>query len=1308
MKHLHQNGTTCTCFSDNLLKKIFAIIAYLLLVGFQNASGQCSMTSAAPDPIMPVLLYANADCRAAVKAETMLISPFCTGVKVMTIRDQASNIVVIGTDSVQFNTAAYLNQILSVTITDEASGIFSVGFVSVLDTIAPTLFCQDVTVSCIDGGLDVVEYPEVSDNCSGEVELTYEDDITHNDCIPVVQRTWTARDKNGNVSTCTQTVSVEKPTLDQVVFPNDTTLSCDDANVFTAVLGFPSLEGKAITNGTFCNLFSEHVDKIESLCGMIEFEIQRIWTVEDICTGLIVQDTQRILILDDTPPNIVCPQNLTVAAEAGKCHATVTLPTPTVTDNCDNAPTFYVSTSFGAVGVGPHPLVPVGTHTIQYLATDACGNTKICNITLTVTDSEAPTAICESFTAIALPALGYAVVDAKTFNKGSADNCASQLYYKVRKMTTGSCEGINGDDDGLPGYQEWFDDDVIFCCEEVKAGNVTVLLRVYEVNPSPGPVDPTREIPGGDLYGRFTECMVQVELQDKLPPILECPQDVTIDCTTDYSDLSIFGKPILKDNCQVTLDSTIQENLNECGVGTIVRTYKATDKAGNETICSQTITVINNNPLKMEDIEWPKLYTTNECGAATDPEDLPEGYQEPIIKRELCGLVGVNHRDQLFDLAFPACYKILRTWEVIDWCKYDPEFPEAGGKFTHIQTIKVEDLDAPVLNCPADVTVGVGNSCGTTLVTLPPVTAVDCNPNVLITNDSPYAISNGANASGNYPVGTTIVTFTAKDRCGNTSICKVKVTVEDKTPPSPICIVGLSVNLSNMNGTIMATINAKAFDGGSSDNCTAKQNLKLFIRKGGSNVLAPPSTTELTFTCEELGNRLIEFWVVDEKGNSDHCLTYLAVQDNNGLCPKNQNAVGTIAGDIKTEKGSEVENVMVKVNNLSGMQSYTGQNGYFQFPGIPFGHDYSIVPERNDDAMNGVSTLDIVLISKHILGTQKFNSPYKIIAADVDKSNSITTLDLVKIRKMILGIENKMPNGNKSWRFVSSTYVFPNPENPFQSSFPEIYNVNNFNRDMLSTNFVAIKIGDVNGSATSNNLGNVETRAAQATLQIEVEDKTFKAGETFAVALNIRQAMSLLGYQFGVGFDTEALELTEVAEGSLPDMSLNNFGLYQMEEGWLTTSWNAQEALPIERSTTLFTLYFTAKTDATLSNALYLSPRAIKAEAYADTQHVMDIALQFVNVKNETSAGEGFELYQNIPNPFSEQTTIAFRLPQAGAAKLTIFDATGKVIFVKAGNFEQGHNEIVINRGLIAAKGMLYYRLESNNLTATRKMLIVD
>jgi hypothetical protein len=219
----------------------------------------------------------------------------------------------------------------------------------------------------------------------------------------------------------------------------------------------------------------------------------------------------------------------------------------------------------------------------------------------------------------------------------------------------------------------------------------------------------------------------------------------------------------------------------------------------------------------------------------------------------------------------------------------------------------------------------------------------------------------------------------------------------------------------------------------------------------------------MDFDCFSLGYVYVEIWVTDASGNQDLCETFVFVDDNIGVCQ----GPPLIAGEIKTGEDQPVNGVQVGLNGTSQSMGFTADDGYFSFE-VPNGGDYTLTPAKDTLPLNGVTTFDLVLISKHILGTQLLDSPYKIIADDANKSNSITTSDLVAIRKLILHLSNGFPN-NSSWRFIQKDFVFPDPANPFISAFPEILNLNNLSGDVLNGNFVGIKTGDVNWSADPQN-----------------------------------------------------------------------------------------------------------------------------------------------------------------------------------------------------------------------------------------------
>ena len=923
-----------------LLSFIFLMIP---LLGWSPLNAQ-TLTCNAASANSPLQVAIDDQCTVFLVPDVILEAPqSAPGDKRMILRDNVNNVLADEINEITFDASAHVSSTLSLTITDVASNNFCVGYIMLVDNIAPSFSnCEAVSIHCsMDTTINSIGIPVVSDNCTNSLPLIYTDDVVLYPCdsldAGVINRTWTTVDDSGNPANCIQQIVLERPELANIVFPADTVLSCDNPIASPDSTGRPMLDEMILKSGGFCNLRVGFTDDTTAVCGNTEFQIVRTWEVTEDCSNTRMTEAQIILILDSTPPEIICQDDIVIQADAGQCYATVTLPIPTITDNCDGRPDLIVNTSYGSTGLGPHPFVPVGSHTAQFVAIDECGNSNICTINITVVDNEVPTAVCGTAT-IGVSSAGLAYVNATAFDEGSLDNCATNLYYKALKMRPGSCDNINGDDSSVNGIQEWFDDQVIFCCEEI-GDEIRVRLKVYEIDPGPGPIDPARENEGGDLYGHVAECMLSVEVQDKIGPAITCPPDAEIDCSEAIGDLSRFGSPIIQDNCGYTLDSTIVEDLNSCGIGQIRRTFTATDDRGNSNTCTQVIRIIESDPYVEEDIKWPEHFTSETCGVSLAPEDLPDGIAYPEVLAEKCGNLQFAYEDEQFISSFPACYKVLRYWTIIDWCTYDVNNPRDGGRFTHVQVLKVLDNIAPVIQCTTDTIRGsIDTDCAAANVEIPTVSATDCSDNITISHDSPYANSNGSDASGTYPLGETIVTFTATDPCGNSAECQVTVIVEDNTPPSPVCIVGLSVNLSGEGDNRMAMIDASAFNKSSMDNCTAEDNIRLTIRRAETTMgpKTAPQTEKLLFDCSDVGTQSIEFWATDEAGNSDYCQTFITIQDlDQGCAPIVSNAM--IAGGVLTEMGSTVEDVTISINGTTQQAVTTNQEGHFELRGLPMG-----------------------------------------------------------------------------------------------------------------------------------------------------------------------------------------------------------------------------------------------------------------------------------------------------------------------------------------------------------------------------------
>ena len=565
------------------------------------------------------------------------------------------------------------------------------------------------------------------------------------------------------------------------------------------------------------------------------------------------------------------------------------------------------------------------------------------------------------------------------------------------------------------------------------------------------------------------------------------------------------------------------------------------------------------------------------------------------------------------------------------------------------------------------------------------------------------------------PYGTHKIKWIVEDGCGNETVCEYTFVVKDCKPPTVVCINGLSVNIMP---TAMIQLWASDFLKYAEDNCTSADKLRIAIRRAGQpdgqgNTTGFPKNadgtpqTSVTFTCTELGQQAVELWAVDLAGNADFCQTYLIVQDNFGVCGGDHVAV---AGALKTESGEGLEEAEVTLSGaaIPAPTDLTDAAGNYILSGIPKGSAVTVTPIKDANPLNGVSTYDLVLISKHILGLEPLSSPYKMVAADANKSGSITTFDIVEIRKLILGIYTELPN-NTSWRFVDKAFAFPDSLNPFKTLFPENKSFSDVQQHLVNEDFVAVKVGDVNSSATANSLMTSEDRTAGILLfgvsrvnpTPEKEGGSsalgrgeVKAGEVFEVSF--RAAEKVQGYQFTLNLNGLAVE--EVVPGA--EMHRENFGVFANA---LTTSFEG-------KTVGEFRVRFRAMKSGKWSEMLSVSSSITRAEAYSLSGERNTIALRFNSPAGMTTKGIGFELYQNEPNPFVSKTSIGFYLPEAAAATLTVRDEMGRTLFTQKGNFAKGYNSVAVDAAafvILQGTGVLYYTLETATDSATRKMVRV-
>ncbi len=1290
--------------------------------------------------------------------------------------------------------------------------------------IALPLFCTDFQQLLNNpANLGVAGHPVVTDNCSNAA-VTFQDILLGvPECADVIiNRTFTVTDAAGNQDQCTQAIHLKPLTFDDLTLPPKTiALDCSvnfatatNGNPSPSVTGYPlvySAFGIFYVNPVYCNLAATYNDlpKVNICDGTYQF-IRRWFIIDNCSIANTIQYDQLVRVSDITPPLVQCPNpdlnqdsqpdTIYYNTVNNDCTTAFLAPMPVVTDNCSGWEVF--TQIIQANGSQPQVLatiphgadrsvfgIPVGCYQIRYTVTDDCGNTATRTCPFCVRDLVEPVAVCDDDITVVLNNNSYGSISAPDVDEGSTDNCAISKY-ELRRMINqnpGQCTP-------LPPYLTDWGPLVEFSCCDVPQP-VQVELRIT------------------DVYGNTNTCETLISVKDKTTPICVAPNPVLTTCQdlpsgfnpADPDQLNqLFGSFSANDNCGLASAAELapQVSLNNCRAGTILRRFQATDINGNlSPICQQTINIVKSFSYK---IKFPKDAQAV-CGAPV-ADTL-------IVQGSSCDNFAVNVEEQVFSVDNGPCYKLVRTFHVINWCEYDgysqpvslgrdEDCDNAGGDedlwvmvnsqgawldrdgqlgnnqpplgargsfcnlgpnpaghwrqipsvgyWTYTQAIKVFDESGPQVQfastlpfCSEDNDQCLG------AVNIPFTVSEPCssdglivrvfrdlNANGLLDGEATQTALTGNfpnyQLTGNFPVGNHAYQVRVTDGCGNQTTINKNFQVVDCAAPAPICLNGAGVNLIPVlpgidadgdGDTDAAAVSVAALGmlaAGQPEDCTG--NLRYSLHRANEVIsgqdIPDPSQSGLVFTCGDIGTVIVRVYSWDEAvnpylqqpngsfggPNSSYCETTIEVLDDLEECLI-PTASGSVSGIIHTETGVPVEGVQLQPQAQMPVMSTSLDNGHYQLSGLETGHAYEVMPSLEGSYRNGVTTLDLILVAKHVLGGQQLGSPYQRIAADVNRSRTITTLDIIQLRKLILGIIDAFPNA-PSWCFIPGAYHFPNPADPWQEYFPESDTIGQLQGNLTNRDFIAVKMGDVNGTAQANAMELENRNAPGETCYLNVEEQLLETGDWFTVNVTATAPELIAGFQFTLEFDPSAADLAGLLHGLVREEHLNRSA---EKDGMISFSWDTQEpgwASDEEVVTeTLFALRMQAKKTIRISELIRILSRPVFAEAYTASDQVMKLELQFTGQALETG---DFELFQNRPNPFSDETILDFNLPEESKATISVFDVNGKLRWKTEGTFGKGYNRLMLKAAdLGETQGVLYYKLETGTFTATKKMMLI-
>jgi len=93
--------------------------------------------------------------------------------------------------------------------------------------------------------------------------------------------------------------------------------------------------------------------------------------------------------------------------------------------------------------------------------------------------------------------------------------------------------------------------------------------------------------------------------------------------------------------------------------------------------------------------------------------------------------------------------------------------------------------------------------------------------------------------------------------------------------------------------------------------------------------------------------------------------------------------------------------------------------------------------------------------------------------------------------------------------------------------------------------------------------------------------------------------------------------------------------------------------------------------------------------------------------KSRQSMPEGFQVYQNFPNPFNPVTNIAYSIPRAAPVLLQVYDLTGKEVATIEDAAKTAGTHVAVFNAAPLASGVYYYRLTALGHSATKRLTVI-
>jgi len=412
-----------------------------------------------------------------------------------------------------------------------------------------------------------------------------------------------------------------------------------------------------------------------------------------------------------------------------------------------------------------------------------------------------------------------------------------------------------------------------------------------------------------------------------------------------------------------------------------------------------------------------------------------------------------------------------------------------------------------------------------------------------------------------------------------------------------------------------------------------------------------------------------------------------------------ENLLGNISSRAYTDNNEEVEEVTFELSEPNGgyvLDLPEDANGVAStLTGLAVGRMYYIEPVKTSDYRNGITSFEIFLAQRYLLGYEvpQITDPMQVVALDINCSQTFSNLDLFLMQRLLIDDLDGLPGCN-SWSFVPNTHEFAADWND-GNVFPAPRRAEVVLESDTLVMFTAVKTGDL--------LGDADVSRSNGTLPLQVEwPEVLTAGQTYTVAVSLAEAADLVALQGELEI-AEGLEIVSVMPAELPGLRVGN---RLTERGLVRLSWYSEtgDFRALNAGAKVVELAVRAtETRRSAADLITLRTTAgFPAEAHDGAQRRLVPDLQTVISGSDIVA---FRLVGAAPNPASDFVDIRFELPTTQEVRLTLFDALGRPVIQRVQPLEAGPQRFRLDTRALPS-GAYHYQLRAGGEVASGKLVL--